>query len=273
MFVAWFCLGTFLASEACADKVFDFSEVGVNWPAGSLMQTYTDVDGSGVDIRITISGDVGSFDAGFPALDMTGVPGADDQKALWLRMDSHSNLGQVVTPLVEFFETGTTDPATVTNVSTLLLEIDFVDDGLVNMYRDDVRSISAALASNGAPVAGTASAITGGTPAFDIVDNGLSTMRLTGTANSPQSPSAGNNTGDVTVDFGASEIKSFTYSYGNRLPLDTTDPTLQYTALQSIHFLLVPEPSSVILALTGLSCLAFLAFRNSRRKKEAALSR
>ena len=272
LFIVGFCLCTLLSAHARADKVFDFSDAGVTWTAGSLMQTYTDVDGSGVDIKITISADVGSFDAGFPSLDMTGVPGEDDQKALWLRMDSHSNLGQVVTPLVEFFETGTTNPATVTNVSAILLEIDYVDDGFLNMYRDDIRDISAALASTGDPVAGTATAITAGTPAFEIVDSGLLSMRLTGTANSPQSPSAGNDTGDATIDFGSSEIKSFTYSYGNRLPLDTTDPTLQYTALQSIHFLLVPEPSSVILGLTGLSCLVFIGYRNLRRRKEAALS-
>ena len=264
------CLGSFLSTDASAEKVFDFSDAGVTWTAGSLMQTYTDVDNSGVDIKITISGDTDDIQDGYPALDMSGaVIAPDDQKALWFRINSYEDLSEAVTADVEFFLTGTSIPAAVTDVSAVILDIDYIDD-VLSTYRDDIRDISAMLAGSGTLTPATATANTAGTPSFDIEDNGLLSMQLTGTADSPESPDNGSDTGDATIDFGTAEIKSFTYSYGNRAPLDSSNPSLQFTALQSIHFQLVPEPSSVVLALTGFSCFSFLAIRGFRRKRRSS---
>lgn len=257
-------ISTAWAIGASAEVTFRFSDPGVNWGVGSTQEDYAAVHGSGVDIRVTVFGDLASIGAGYPAI----TQDLDDQTALWLRIDSHDNMTQAVTLNVDFFKTGTTIPAPVTGVSAEIFEIDHVDytDPVdPSHFRDDIREIAGQLQGGGSAPA-TATANTAGTPSFEIVDNGLSTMRLTGIAGSPESPAVGFDSGDATLSFGAATITGFSYTYGNRLPLLSTDPTLQFTALNSITFTVIPEPSATVLALLGVGLLIL----RKRLRKPAA---
>ncbi len=248
----------------------DFADPLTAWTAGSLSQTYTDVDGSGVDIVISITGDTGNFAAGFPALDMNAVGiGPDDREALWFRIDSHATLAESIDISVDFLLTGTSDAASVTGVEATLLDIDYQEilafGFPVSVFRDDIRNIEGDLVGGGTAPA-TATAISG-TPSFAIVNDGASNMRLVGNEDSEQSPTAGFESGDATILFGEAVVEGFSYTYGNDGSFDDPtlqDPTLQYTALGSVTFTtVVPEPSTAVLAVLGL---ALLVVRRSRPK-------
>lgn len=252
-----------LIGKGQAAVTLSFADLSTTWTAGSLSQTYTDVDGSGVDIVISITGDTGNFAAGFPALDMNAVGSPDDREALWFRIDSHGTLAESIDISVDFLLTGTSDAASVTGVEATLLDIDFQETLFgISVFRDDIRNIEGDLVGGGTAPA-TATAISG-TPSFAIVNDGASNMRLVGNEDSEQSPTAGFESGDATILFGEAVVEGFSYTYGNEGPLTGDDPTLQYTALGSVTFTtVVPEPSTAVLAVLGL---ALLVVRRSRPK-------
>lgn len=255
-----------LIGKGQAAVTLSFADPLTTWTAGSLSQTYTDVDGSGVDIVISITGDTGNFAAGFPALDMNAVGSPDDREALWFRIDSHATLAESIDISVDFLLTGTSDAASVTGVEATLLDIDYQEilafGFPVSVFRDDIRNIEGDLVGGGTAPA-TATAISG-TPSFAIVNDGASNMRLVGNEDSEQSPTAGFESGDATILFGEAVVEGFSYTYGNEGPLTGDDPTLQYTALGSVTFTtVVPEPSTAVLAVLGL---ALLVVRRSRPK-------
>ena len=185
-----------LIGKGQAAVTLSFADPLTAWTAGSLSQTYTDVDGSGVDIVISITGDTGNFAAGFPALDMNAVGiGPDDREALWFRIDSHATLAESIDISVDFLLTGTSDAASVTGVEATLLDIDYQEilafGFPVSVFRDDIRNIEGDLVGGGTAPA-TATAISG-TPSFAIVNDGASNMRLVGNGtpcNRPQPDSS-----------------------------------------------------------------------------------
>lgn len=230
----------------------------LDWtPSGARTNTFSNVDGSGVDVRITMTGDVSFFATSYPDDAMTNGTAPDNRRALWTRIDSYQNTNQSITVTVEFFANGTETPTNLLLTSIPILDMDS-NNSTGNKYRDQIRNIGGT-GTNGAAfsILPSASYVTNAANATFVIDNtsAASTMTANWPAeDSPQAPAANFWTGDAILSFGANPINSFRYSYGNAPGPFTgaEDPTLQFTALGDISFIGVPEPGALAaLALAG----------------------
>ena len=93
------------------DWTFDWESLG--WTTGSTAtRTYTDVDGSGIDVRVSFSGSLDDVLTNFPALNNEAwnedLPG-DVQQEFNFRMDL-DNLSETISMTFEFFVAGTNPP-------------------------------------------------------------------------------------------------------------------------------------------------------------------
>ena len=169
--------------------VLDWDSVA--YPAGSLSQTFNNVDGSGTNINITFTGSTGSFVGANPQinqLDTGGLVPAEDSLRL----------------LVDFFIVFQTVTMTVTfsdlvqNVDFTVFDIDFNAGDFQDNVTDNAQNVYDGTSSDPSITNGTANTIIG----TDTV-RGLSTSGPTSSA------------GNGTFDFGTTPITSFTLVYGN----------------------------------------------------------
>jgi hypothetical protein len=219
----------------------------VTWTNGSLSNTYDiDSDNPGNDVTVSVSGNtsqLGREPTGemTPAL-TTNVTGglSPAQKTLTIFLDLTSTT-QAVTLLVDF--TGFY-PQGVQSVSFSLFDIDFANEGGNGAdFRDQLRSITG-IAVGGAVVSPTITTSAGnsltGTGVNQVV-NGIATIGDT---------AAG---GNVLIDFGATALTSFTFTYGSGAT-QKNDPTGQHMGLHDITFTPVPEINPAVAG--ALSCFA-----------------
>ncbi|MEM1238564.1 MAG: hypothetical protein AAGI45_01865 [Cyanobacteria bacterium P01_H01_bin.26] len=191
---------------------------GVDFPEGTTQNTYTDVGGSGVDVRVTVGGDVGNN--GNPNLNLTDSafvsPAPPDETLL---INLLGNNGDEATVTIEFFLTGTTTPVDVTLASFPIYDLDIlINNGTVSWQDEVVVSAS----SGGTPIAGLTTsdgpAVNEGIFNQEVI--GPNSVTITGAApgddpnnpannaNSPRTPAATNppqtslefQNGNVTVD-------------------------------------------------------------------------
>lgn len=256
-----------LAPRAGAYTLFWASN---DWTAGNLTQTFANVQSSGVDVRITITGDTaGDLAANFPDDRMTNSPLPDNRRALWLRIqDWETNANEAVTVTVQFFQTGTTTPTNILLTSLSAFDLD-THNANGDRYRDELRNWGGSSATNvGAfNILPRSSYATNSTAATFVIDNTNATTTITGksapwndttTYNAPQSPTNGFQRGTANLNFGANPIAEFHYTYGNARLTNSSgaftgfNPTLQWTALGDIGFIGVPEPGTLAgLAVAG----------------------
>ena len=94
------------------------------WPAASVgPQTFTNIGGSGVDVRISFALQAGGFNLGTPRSDTFVVPSPpnpDSQQSLSLGLNGTGN----VIADIEFFATGTMNRVQVTNARLFFHEVD-----------------------------------------------------------------------------------------------------------------------------------------------------
>ncbi len=269
-----------VAPEAGAYTLFWASN---EWTAGNLTQTFANVQNSGVDVRITITGDTtGDMAANFPDDRMTNSPLPDNRRALWLRIDSwETNANEAVTVTVQFFRTGTTTPTNILLTSLSVFDVDTHNStGTSDKYRDELRNWGGSSATNTGSfnILPRSSYATNTTAATFVINDTNATTTITGksapygdttTYNAPQSPTNGFQRGTADLNFGANAIAEFRYTYGNSLLTNSSglyrgfNPTLQWTALGDIGFIGVPEPA----ALAGLALACGLLFGLRRRMR------
>ena len=108
------------------DWAFDWESLG--WTTGSLgPRTYTDVDGAGIDVRVSFSGDTNRMLSGYPDLVTSGwnsgVQGTPAQEELLVFMD-YGSRSQSITLNFEFFDNVTTDPKEVYIKGFIIKDID-----------------------------------------------------------------------------------------------------------------------------------------------------
>ena len=220
----------------------------VTWTNGSLSNTY-DIDpaNSGNDVTVSVSGNtsqLGSETTGemTPALTTNLTGGLSPrQKTLTIFIDLTSTT-QSVTVFVDFTAFY---PQGVENLSFRLFDIDFANEGGNGAdFRDQLRGITGTAAVGGGTVSPTITTSAGntltGTGVNQVVD-GIATVADTSAD------------GTVLIDFGATAIRSFTFTYGSGAT-QKSDPTGQHMGLHDITFTPVPEINP---ALAGtLSCLA-----------------
>ncbi len=83
--------------SAIQAATFDWS--ATNWQDGDLNNTYTDVDGSGIDITIETTGDTDKFENGYPKLDNDGGNLANDNLEYYADYDNDT---QGITVTIKF---------------------------------------------------------------------------------------------------------------------------------------------------------------------------
>lgn len=189
----------------------------VGFAQGTETNTYTDVGGSGVDVRVSVVGAVtNSPNPNLNLGDSDFVGPTPPNQTLLLPLSGVAGAETTVT--IEFFLTGTTTPVDVTLASFPIHDLDIlVNNGTVS-WQDEV-VISAT--SGGAPVTGvTAGGETPPTGIFNQEVVGPNSVTITGVApgddpnaptqnaNSPRQPGVNNNTttgtfteGDAIVNF------------------------------------------------------------------------
>ena len=237
----------------------DWDSPAVTWTNGSLSNTYDiDPNNPGNDVTVSVSGNtaqLGSETTGerTPALTTNLAGGLSPaQKTLTIFLDLTSTT-QSVTVFVDFraYAQG------VENVSFSLFDIDFANEGGNGAdFRDQLRSITAT-AVGGGTVSPTITTSAGnslsGTGVNQVV-NGIATVA---------DSAAG---GNVLIDFGATAITSFTFTYGSGTT-QKSDPTGQHMGLHDITFTPVPEINPALTA--ALSCFAatgLMVFHRARVK-------
>lgn len=202
------------------------------WVSGSLSNSYhVDPNVAGNNLSVTISGDtsiLGSEPPQTPAITTLLQGGlASPASTLTLYLVPQTNT-QAVTVTVNF---AASYGLGVNNVSFSIFDIDTATTGGSN-FKDELRNIIA-IDMNGNQVAATittSSANTvSGTGLTQVVD-GIAISNDTG---------AGSGNGNVTISFGSTPIKSFSYTYGNA-PIGGF-LTGQHAGMYNLSFTPIPE--------------------------------
>ena len=235
----------------------------VSWTAGSLGNSY-DVDPAkpGNDITVTVSGNTTELQpelqSPFPmtpaiTTDLQGgLAGAPNTLCL---AANFTNQSQSVTVTVDFSALYTLG---VQNVSFTLFDIDFSNvsgstyqDQLTNITATSIDGVTLVAPTITTSVANTRS----GSGLTQVVDGIASANDL------------GSNTGNgnVTISFGATAIKSFTFTYGTGGPSGVTDPTYQHVGIDDITFTPVPELNPTWSAVGSCLVAAVLILRHSAK--------
>ncbi len=235
----------------------------VPWTNGSLINSL-DVDPArpGNDVTVSVSGDtpqlqpeLASPNPMTPAVTRAFDGGlSPGQNTLSLAVN-FTNQSQVITVTVDFsaqYAQG------VTNVSFTIFDVDFSNTS-GNTYQDQLTSIRA-VGIDGTLIAPTITTSANNTlsgTGLNQVVNGIASTSDTG-ANSGR--------GNVTISFGTTAIRSFTFTYGSGSGT-VADPTYQHIGLHDITFTPVPEMNPAWSA--ALSCLAagLLIFRHNARHR------
>lgn len=253
-------LGLVLVSTAHAVTV-DWDTL--TWTAGTLTNSY-DVDPAkpGNDVTVTVSGNTTTLQPELQSPNpMTPAITTDFQGGLGTAPNTlclavnFTNQSQGVTVTVDFSALYT---AGVQNVSFTLFDIDYSNVS-GNQYQDQLRNIVATSIDGTTQIAATITTSANNT----LVGSGL-TQVVNGITSTND---LGTNTGlgNVTISFGSTPIKSFTFTYGSAGPSGVTDPTYQHVGIHDITFTPVPEINPAWSALGSCLVAAALILRHSAK--------
>jgi hypothetical protein len=256
-----FILGLFLVSATHAVTV-DWDTL--TWTAGSLTNSY-DVDPAkpGNDVTVTVSGNTAQLQPELlspnpmtPAITTDfqgGLGAAPNTLCLAVNFANQSQGSTVTVDFSALYALG------VQNVSFTLFDIDFANVSGSSTYQDQLSSITALSIDGTTLVAPTIT-----TSANNSLSGSGLTQVVNGTASTVDT-GAGSGNGNVTISFGATAIKSFTFTYGSGGPSGVTDPTYQHVGIYDITFTPVPEINPAWSALGSCLVAAGLILRHSAK--------
>ncbi|MEO0795325.1 MAG: hypothetical protein AAFX93_09195 [Verrucomicrobiota bacterium] len=232
LLVSWVCFVPILSAQS-----FTFDWDSVSWGSGTTSNTFNDVDGSGVDVTISISG--GSFLAGFPQITQNqtgGLSPAQDALELFI---NESASGNGLTLTMTFSEE-------IENLSLTLFDVDTGPGGFFSpTFRDQVT-----FAETPTTFSDSAANFVSGASAFGISEN--------------VPTSAG---GNVSASFSAPRT-SLQFFYGAG-PFTQTNPAQQAISLYDFTFEVtpvVPEPGTWIAGGTLVAACAIYSLRRRKRR-------
>jgi hypothetical protein len=257
-FPLFLCLFVFASAAEAVTLDWD----GVAWTPGSLSNSY-DIDPAkaGNDITVTVSGNTAQLQPELvapnpmtPAVTTNFQGGLGTTQNTFCLAVNFTNQSQFVTVTVDFSALYT---AGVQYVSFTLFDIDFAAAS-GNNYQDLLSNIVATSIDGTTQVAATI------TPGANNTRSGSGlTQVVNGTVSTPDNgPSSGN--GNVTISFGATAIKSFTFTYGSGSGT-VADPTYQHVGMHDITFTPVPEINPVWSAVGSCLLAAALILRHSAK--------
>ena len=234
----------------------------VAWVPGSLTNSY-DIDPAqpGNDVTVTVSDNTGQLQpevvSPFP---MTPAITTNFQGGLVTAPSSlnlavnFTNQSERITVTIDFsaqYALG------VQNVSFTIFDIDFANAG-ASTYQDQLRNIVATSIDGTTLVAPTITTSSNNT----LSGSGLSQV-VDGTVSTVDTgPASGN--GNVTISFGTTAIKSFTFTYGSGSGT-VPDPTLEHIGVYDISFTPVPEINPAWSAIGSCLLAAVLILRHSAK--------
>jgi hypothetical protein len=223
----------------------------VTWTAGTLSNTYSNVQGSGVDVKVAFSGNTSTLlttpppaypnTSALPFIGGTGKPS--------LQADAQFLSSSSITVTITFSKA-----VYVQNLN--ILDVD--ESAGAGGWQDVISQIKGTTSSGTinpvSVVGGTAVSVTGGPSAW----------KATGIANS-----VSDSTGNVSVNFGNSPVTQITFVWtpGSGAP----NPQPQRIGLDNITFSLTPEvgPSLAAMTLCGLVVLAQMRAGKKKKRSKA----
>jgi hypothetical protein len=235
----------------------------VSWANGSLSNTYSNVNGSGVDVTVSITGSTTRLAAGpnagdpqSPYLSNTVLTGGQTtpSNSLFI-LANYSNTTQQVVVTVTFSKA-------VANVNYTLFDVDrgTLVSGNSYTFTDQISNITS---SNGTTTYASSLSTVG--TGSTMATSGTGTSQIvfgTGVSDPTQ------NLGNLTVNNGSQSVTSSTFTYGSYGATTQANPDQQGISLANISFTVVPEPSwalaSVLLCFWG----AWKSRRGTRRPSE-----
>jgi hypothetical protein len=268
----------FMAASPAHGLLLDWDLL--TWTPGATNTTYSNLNGSGIDVTISLSitgaafipyngidgpsinNRLGGDAGGNPGGDHTDALGNASPDSLFLHMDATSDnrLNSYIDVSISFTRNGS--GVGVRGVNFSLFDIDRGSGTSPNYTFDDtIERISGSLAgqSVAATVSGGSGIIT--TPNQATGTPGITTTTYTGNINSADLPSSVLNVGWGTQFV---DTVSFRYSSGDRAQ---GNPTAQGISLSDIAFYPVPEASTWT---AGIALSALCAAYALRRKKATA---
>ncbi|WP_309380713.1 PEP-CTERM sorting domain-containing protein [Cerasicoccus frondis] len=229
-----------LAIATAAGQSYTLDWNSLSWTPGSTSQTFTNVDGSGVDVTVSISG--GTFLGGYPRLstDITGGGPAGQNYLMMLINESSSGNGATVS--IQFSS----------DVESLSLGMFDVDTGTGGFYS---RSFRDQITFADAPDSLTGSSA-------NLVVNSTTVLGLYENANNSAN-------GNVNASYsGARNNVTFFYGAG---PFTQSNPAQQGISLSDMTFTYVspiPEPSTYLIGAALLGLLGCDVWRRRRAKRQ-----
>ena len=232
--------------------------------SGSLVATLTNVDNSGVDVRVTLTGSIDQSRNDSPEVNQIlhgGFTTGDERDNLFIRVDS-ANANDSLTLGFEFFITGTHTPQTVTDVNFLLFDID-TSRGYNPSWIDQVSDFSAANVYTGDTTSLTN--LVAQDPSSDLV---ISPGGGTATGTGGQAPNKGSNSGEANLvaDYENFTMTEFSFQYNNF----GNSGSSSGIGVHDIHFTVVPipEPSTWIAGLSLFAAIGWVHRQKRARQRE-----
>jgi hypothetical protein len=247
-----------LSAGQARGVVLDWDVVGAaGWAQGSLNNTYQ-ADPSDPDSVLTV--DVAS-NGGAPIVQYSGLPNpmtplvqaafqgglGSTENSLTIAVNL-ANLSQSITVSISFAASGGAG-----NVSFKLFDIDA--GGGAQDQLTEIRGLSMDGTTWIAPTI---------TTSLDnqLIGSGLSQV-VNGTA-STASVGAQSGRGNVTIDFGPTQISMLSFTFGSA---SFADPAYQHFALHDISFTPVPEINPALMSAASCFAAAAVGLRHSRRRR------
>lgn len=218
------------------DWTFNWATLG--WTTGSTgPRTYTNVAGSGIDVRVTITLTNGSWINNYPALNSD--PGQGNELNLRVDFDSGGNNStRNATVLIEFFQTGTTTPAPVAMKGIAVRDVDRSTSS--SCYQDVVRL--RAVNQSGATINPDFIGQFVTTPNW--TDSGGDTVSGTGTSGiNPD-----NQAGWASFNFATQTIRSMTFRYSRGDGGGCNDSTQQWLWISNFVFSDTPTITQAVIS-------------------------
>lgn len=200
---------------------------------------------NGVTVTVSITGDVNRFttiNGDTAPDDNTHQTGGTGGESLYLAMNYTADT-QAITITITF-------SAMVTNVSYSIFDIDFTNNG----FTDQIRTISA---TNGTTTYAASITDSGAGNTVNIANNNTTSATVTGDGTAAE----GTDDGNATFAFGANNVNSITFTYGNDPATTPADPSQQSIGLGDINFTIVPEPSTSFAAAFVVLAAGFHGWR------------
>lgn len=247
--------------------VLDWGSATPGLTDGDADHTFTNVDGSGIDIRVRVTGNL-DFTNSTPGVRTLGSPVNDDVYQVFMNWGDDTDEIRI---RLLFYETGTSTRAEVRNLTFSIYDIDRRGEDTVSgveddtpdpdyVYQDQIDRIQGRTATtgfNGANIFPDITAGATGTGSIDISNSGASNANITGQGYYDSENAKAR--ADLTFN---QDVAGLSFYYGNG-PSFSGNPAGQTILFGGVTFEAVPEPGTWV---AGAALVFLFSLARSRNK-------